>query len=399
MATYSDIIKKKIKDWNCEGLMDRTNSPKGSKIPFSSPMMNYATYGGIPRNMMTEFFGDPGCGKSTTAIDLCKQAVIIFKKEFDDEVTRLRSQLSSGNKSVKSELDDMLERGPKKVLYIDIEHSFDRQWSAKLHINEDEIDIMQPPDIPGEDILQTILEIIETGEVGFIVLDSIPSLVPRAELEKKIGEKTVAALAGILCTFCRKVVPMLTRYQTTMLCINQCRDNMDNPYVVNTPGGRAPKFYAGLRMHFKLSNPVDFLGNDLPQSAENPAGYIVSAKIVKQKTAPFDRKLGSYYLMCASGIRPDFDYAKLAVNKYGIIKKSGAWFTLCDPTTGLIEEDENGNPIKLNGIAKVYDYLSINTEYMEKLQKFILDDINGSESVEEEAATDDLPEIGGLFNE
>ena len=390
MASYADIIKKKQKEWNCEHLMDGAKAERGSKIPFSSPLMNWGTYGGIPRNRITEFFGDPGGGKSTTSVDICKNAVALFASEHQAEIQRLRELAGTGNKSAAAELEDVIERGPKKILYLDLEHGFDGAWAKTLGIEESSIDIMQPPDVVAEDILQTIQEIVETGETGLIVLDSLPSLVPRAELEKKLGERTVAALAGLLTVFCRKIVPMLTRYETTMIFINQVRDNMDNPYVVKTPGGQAPKFYSSLRILFRIGQPVDFLGGELPQSTENPAGYIVNAKLVKQKSAPWDRKNGSYYLMCQSGIRADMDYAQLAVKKYGIIKKGGAWFTVCDPYTGEVLEDETGKLVKLNGMAKVYDYLQANPAYYQKLQKYILDDIEGRSPEDVEGGTDDV---------
>lgn len=385
---YVDIINKMKKEWKCEDLMNGAGKAVGDKIPFSSPLMNWATYGGIPRNRITEFFGDPGGGKTTTAVDICKNGIEIFKKDHEVKLTDLRDQLSKGRKTASAEIDDLEERGPKKVLYIDLEHSFDGRWAQKLGIDEADW-VMQPPDVVAESILQTIIDLIETGELGLVVLDSIPSLVPRTELEKKMGEKTVAALANILTIFCRKLVPLLTRYETTMLFINQTRDNQNNPYVVQTPGGRAPKFYACLRVYFRVGSPVDFLGNELPKSVENPAGYKIMAKLEKQKSAPWDRKLASYYLMCNSGIRPDFDYAQLAVNKYGIIKKTGAWFTLCNPYTGeVIEKPDpyNGKktvPVKLNGLGKVYEYLAENTEYYEQLKSYILDDINNKSDIEE----------------
>ena len=160
---------------------------------------------------------------------------------------------------------------------------------------------------------------------------------------------------------------------------------MDNPYVVKTPGGQAPKFYASLRIEFRIGQPIDFLGNELPQNAENPAGYIINAKIAKQKSAPFNRKQGTYYLMCDSGLRPDFDFANLAVKKYGIIRKAGAWFTIIDPTTGEVLEDENGKTIKVNGMAKVYDFLHDHPNYYETLKQYIIDDINGTSENNESA--------------
>ena len=184
-----------------------------------------------------------------------------------------------------------------------------------------------------------------------------------------------------------------------MLLINQIRDNMDNPYVINTPGGQALKFYCSLRVLFRLGTPVDAFGNELPSSAENPAGYIVNAKIIKQKAAPFDRKLGSYFLMADSGIRPDFDYAKLAINKYSIIRKTGGWYTLCDPNTGEIMCNDSGAPLKVNGLAKVYDYLHANSDYYQALKTYIENDINGvvenAELVDTDLPTDEGAESDG----
>lgn len=382
-SSYSDILKKIQKDWECENLMKGPETTHGAKIAFSSPRMNYATYGGVPRNAITEFYGEPGGGKSTTAIDICKNAQDLFQQEHDAQIASLRAFVSSGNKSVAGELDDLIARGPKRVLYIDLEHSFDQAWAKVLGIDKSSIDIMQPPDVFAEDILNVVLDIISTGEIGLIVLDSIPSLVPKAEVEKKLGERTVASLAGLMTTFCRKVVPLLSRYGTTMIFINQIRDNMDNPYVLKTPGGQAIRFYASLRIAFRIGNPVDFLGNELPKSTENPAGYIVTASVTKQKTAPHDRKAATYYLMAQSGIRPDYDYVNLAVKTYGIIRKAGAWFTLTDPTTGEVLE-QDGKIVKLNGLSRVYEYMKEDPAYYEKLRTYIWDDINGKEDAEEE---------------
>lgn len=172
--------------------------------------------------------------------------------------------------------------------------------------------------------------------------------------------------------------------------INQTRDNMDNPYVIQTPGGRAIKFYCTTRMYFRKGACLDFAGNELPQNVENPAGYKINVKLVKQKGASFDRKVASYFLMAQTGIRPDFDYAKLAIDKYGIIQKKAAWFSMCDPTTGEILEDETGKPIKVNGMTKVYDYLKDHPDYYEILKTYINNDINGTEADMDGVVPDDV---------
>ena len=159
MGTYSEIIKKKKKDWNCSGLMDSAVAERGAKLPFSSPLLNYCTYGGIPRNQITEFFGDPGGGKSSTAIDICKNAYEIFQKEYAEKVA---------NTSDKIKLEELEDLGPKRILYVDLEHSFDGAWAKSLGIEPGTIDIMQPPDVFAEDILQTVQELIDTGQLGLV---------------------------------------------------------------------------------------------------------------------------------------------------------------------------------------------------------------------------------------
>jgi hypothetical protein len=119
------------------------------------------------------------------------------------------------------------------------------------------------------------------------------------------------------------------------------------------------------------------LGNKLPVKSENPAGYLIDVHIKKQKTAPYDRKFAQYYLMTQSGLRTDFEFANLAITKYNIIQKGGAWFTVCDPETKEPLEVED-NLVKLNGLAKVYDYLQANPEYYTRLCSFIVKDINAN---------------------
>ena len=380
MATYTDILNKKSKEWGAPDMMSRAKISL-PKIPFSSPLLNWATYGGVPRQRITEFFGFPGGGKTTTAISVCANAKQMFDAEYESKVQEYRTNIANKKKEYEGPLEDLLEQGPKRVLYVDLEHTFDWKWAAKMGLMEDDIDVMEPPDIAAEQILQTIQELICTGEVGLVVFDSVPTLTTQAELDKKYGERTVASLAGLMTIFMRKLTPILARYDCTVILINQERVNMDNPYVVQTPGGEAIKFYSTLRMQFRLGAPVDVVGNELPASTENPAGYLINVKLVKQKGAAFDRKNASYFLMSQSGIRPDFDYAKLAIQRYDIIHKQGGWFTFYDPYTRQVLE-EDGKTVKVNGQIRVYEYLNSHPDYYESVKTFIMEDINGQEQPE-----------------
>ena len=384
MSKVTDILNKKAKEWGCPNMLDSVKDCV-PKIPFSAPMLNWLTYGGIPRGRIIEFHGEEGGGKSTTSINVCYNAFKIFQKEFEEKVQKYRDNIAKGKKEYAGPLEDLLEAGPKQIHYWDLEHSFDWQWAGKMGLKKGDITVIQPPNVDAESVCQTIEETIVSDEVGLVVMDSIPSLVTRAELEKKYGERTVSALAGLMTIFMRKITPLTSRHDCTLLMINQTRDNMDNPYVIQTPGGKAIKFYCTTRMYFRKGAPVDFAGNELPNNVENPNGYLINVKLVKQKGAPFDRKVASYFLMSDSGIREDFDYAKLAIQKYGIIKKTGGWFTMCDPETGEVLE-QDGKVVKINGQVRVYDYLAANPEYYAKLKHYINNDINLDDSTMEGVA-------------
>ena len=377
--SYADIIKKKQKDWNCPKLMNAVYNIDGERIPFSSPSMNWFTYGGIPRDRITEFYGPEGSGKTTTALDLAKNASELFQKEYDAKIAALQERLANGDKSAQDEIDELVELGPKKVLFVDIENAFDIRWAKVLGLvfskDYNSIDVMQPPTVIAEDLLQTIRDIVETGEVGLIILDSIPALTPKKQLSKDIGEATVAALAGLMTNFMTIINPMLVRYHCSLILINQCRDNLINPYVKNTPGGKAIKFFSSLRLEYRKGSFVDFIGNELAQKVEDPAGCKIEATLIKQKTAPNDRRLGSYFLMTQTGIRPDFDFAQLALNKYGLIKKTGGWYTLINPKTGEVLTTSEGKDVKVNGMANVYSYMQSNLEYYNDLKDYVMNDI------------------------
>lgn len=386
---YKDILKKKANSWGCPDMLDNVKD-EVPKIPLSSPLFNWLLYGGIPRGRIIELFGEESSGKSTTSQDLCYNAKQVFVREHEEKVQQYRDKIAAGKKEYAGPLEDLIDQGPKAIVYWDLEHSFDWKWAGKIGLHKGDMDVAQPGNVGGEEICQAIEETARTGEVGLIVLDSIPSLVTEAEWGKKYGERTVSSLAGLMTTFMRKMTYVCSQNDCTLVLINQTRDNMDNPYVTQTPGGRAIKFYCTTRLYFRKGAPLDFAGNELPQNTENPAGYLINVKLMKQKGAPFDKKVASYHLMVDSGIRPDFDFAKLAVDKYGCIKKSGAWFTMCDPFTGEILCDETGKAIKVNGMVRVYDYLSQNKEYYNKIKAYITADINGTEVDMSEVVPQDI---------
>ena len=289
------------------------------RIPFTSPRMNYCTFGGIPMGKITELYGEEHGGKNTTALDL-----IANYQQMEDT---------------------------RKVLYVDAENTLDVEWAKKLGVEVDDLLVFKPTTQSAEEIFQFILDAIDTGEVGLWVLDSIGALSSKQELERTMEEKTYAGISAPLTVFGRKATMLMQRHNCTGIGINQLRDDLGAMWggAVKTPGGRAWKHYCCVRLQFSKGKYIDENGNDMKASAETPAGNYVLMSMTKNKSCPPTRRTGFYTLNYEYGIDYLKDLIEVAM-KYGLIEKSGAWFSIVNPDTGELIE-------KLQGQAKVYDYL------------------------------------------
>lgn len=289
------------------------------KIPFTSPRMNYCTFGGLPIGKLIEFFGEEHGGKTTTALD-----IIANYQNMEDA---------------------------RKVLYIDAENTLDVDWAVKLGVDVDSLIVFKPTSQSAEEIFQFILDAIDTGEIGLWVLDSIGVMASAQELDKSMEEKTYAGISASLTVFGRKAEMLMQRHKCTGIGINQLRDDMGAMWggAVKTPGGRAWKHYCCVRMQFSRGKFIDARGNELTRSAETPAGNLVMMSLVKTKSCPPTRRTGFYTLNYEYGVDYLKDLVEVAL-KYGIIEKSGAWFSIIDPETGELLE-------RCQGQARVYEYL------------------------------------------
>ena len=307
------------------------------KIPFTSPRMNYCTFGGLPVGKLIEFFGEEHGGKTTTALD-----VIANYQQMDNA---------------------------RKVLYVDAENTLDVEWAKKLGVDVDSMITFKPTSQSAEEIFQFILDAIETDEIGLWVLDSIGVLASAKELDNSMEEKTYAGISSALTVFGRKAEMLMQRHQCTGIGINQLRDDLGAMWggATKTPGGRAWKHYCCVRMQFTRGKFIDEKGNELARTAESPAGNYVMMSLVKTKSCPPTRRTGFYTLNYEYGIDYLKDLVEVAI-KYGIINKSGAWFSIIDAETG--EQLE-----KIQGLAKVYAYLENedNEEVLEMIENFVDD--------------------------
>ena len=340
MEDLSSVVKQLNKSFKVGNIQLGVEYQDIPKIPFSSPRLNYMTYGGIPVGRIAEFSGADGSGKTTTALDLSGQA----QKMFPD----------------------------KKVLYCDIEHTFDSNWATKLGVTTDDILLFDPDSMGAEEVFNALLKLIDTGEISLCVLDSIGAMVSMQANEKNIGEKTYGGISMSLTEFAKKVTPILARTKTTFIGINQIRDDMNSMYGgTTTTGGRAWRHACTTRLSFRKGNFVDEKGNSLSRSCENPAGNLVNVNLEKSKVCPPDRKVGFYTLNYMSGIDYISDIFDVAL-KCGCFVQTGAWYTLIDKETGeVVHNAQDDKDVKINGKAKFCEKMKEDNDLLKIIENMI----------------------------
>lgn len=328
MSELDNILKDINKKYKQEIAFKGLERKEFDRIPFSSPRLNYMTYGGIARNTITEFFGPESSGKTTTALDVVKNA------------------------------QSLLPKG-KHIAYIDVENLLDEKWAETLGIILKDLILLRPQEQTAEDILDISEKLICSGEIWLLVIDSVGSMISGAIFEESYDKKSYGGIATPMTRFVNKVVSLLRKYDCTLLILNQVREDMNNPYnQFITPGGRALKHEASLRLCFRQGKLLDKDGNELPNKAENPAGHKIEVSMVKTKICRPDRRLGFYTLNYLYGIDWIADLIEVAM-KYEIITQGGAWFSVFDENGEFIE--------KFQGKLKLIEKIKSDADFKAKL--------------------------------
>ncbi|CAC13425.1 RECOMBINATION PROTEIN RECA [Mycoplasmopsis pulmonis] len=275
--------------------------------------------GGFPKGRIIEIFGPESSGKTTIALHTI--AEIQKKNGF--------------------------------AAFIDVEHSIDPVYAKNLGIDIDNLLISQPDS--GEQALEIVDILAKSGSIDLIVVDSVAALVPEAELNGEMKDQSIGLQARLMSKALRKITGSLSKNKTSVIFINQVREKIGvvfgNPET--TPGGRALKFYASIRLDVRKSTNI-MLNNDI-------SGNQIRVKVVKNKLAP-PFKIAETEIIFSKGINKFGEVADLAL-VHDVLQKKGAWFSY------------NGNNIA-QGRQKLIAQLESNNELFEEIFQKIVEKEN-----------------------
>lgn len=291
--------------------------------------------GGLPRGRIVEVYGPESGGKTTLALHVVAEA----------------------------------QRAGGVAAFVDAEHALDPVYAAALGVDVEELLVSQPD--TGEQALEIVELLVRSGAVDVVVVDSVAALVPRAEIEGEMGDSHVGLQARLMSQALRKLTGVLSKSGTTAIFINQIREKIGVLYgnPETTPGGRALKFYASVRLEVRRKG-------DVKQGAER-VGSRVRVKVTKNKVAPPFRE-AEVDILFGRGIDRLGDLVQVA-SDLDVVQKSGSWFSFGEVRLG-------------QGKEKAVELLNTRPDLVEAIRQAVMEAISagkGGARVAWSTASDD----------
>ena len=215
-------------------------------IPSRTPALSYLFHGGIPRTII-ELIGAESSGKSTVSYMIVGAAQKKLKQEWEDEVAELEA-IEKPTKEQQLKLSKLKEVGHKRVVYLDCEFTTTEDWMRINGVDVDDLIYSAPDAESAERLLQILLDLLDSGGVGFIILDSVPALVSQQAIGKELEEKTYCGISGAMSVFCSKLMPRCNKYDAGFIFVNQPRADLQGYNRIITPGGKMLKHTCSIRM-------------------------------------------------------------------------------------------------------------------------------------------------------
>ena len=299
--------------------------------------------GGIPKGRIVEIFGPESSGKTTVALHVVAEC----------------------------------QKRGGVAAFIDAEHALDPAYAKKLGVDIDELYVSQPD--TGEQALEICEALVRSGAIELVVVDSVAALVPKAEIDGEMGDSFVGLQARLMSQALRKLTGVTNKTGATVIFINQLREKVGVMYgsPETTPGGRALKFYASVRIDVRRGEQI--------KNGSEVVGNRTRAKVVKNKVAPPFRS-AEFDMLYGEGISKEGSLLDLALER-DIIHKSGAWFSYKDQRIG-------------QGRENTRKFLKENPDVAEEIDAIIRAELMATKGDEAPAEADgDAPEAFDAFDE